>query len=76
MKEGKGKLMMRDGSIMEGEFKDGEITGIGLIKYPNGNYYKGMLKEGDKDGEGEFYWRGDLYKGHFSENCKQGTGVM
>jgi len=65
LKEGKGKLLMRDGSIVEGEFKDGEINGMGCIKYVNGNYYKGMLREGEKEGEGEYYWRGDIYKGSF-----------
>ena len=41
---------MKDGSVFEGDFIDGEIEGYGEIFYKNGNYYKGNFIKGDKDG--------------------------
>lgn len=75
IKEGKGKLIMGDGSIVEGEFINGELEGQGTITYPNGNYYKGGLKEGEKEGEGEWMLRGDKYIGQFHCGDKHGKGI-
>ena len=43
---------MRDGSVYEGAFEHGEITGQGLRSWPNGNSYSGEFRLGEMDGQG------------------------
>ena len=43
MKNGKGVLIMKDGSKFEGEFKDGEIVGYGVREWHDGRIYKGKI---------------------------------
>jgi len=39
VKQGHGKLCMRDGSYYEGNFTQGEIEGDGEFHYANGSVY-------------------------------------
>ena len=41
---------MRDGTRYTGDFKNGEITGLGLKQYQDGRIYKGCLQEGEMHG--------------------------
>ena len=45
---------MRDGGCYEGDFKNGEMTGSGQMRWPNGSTYKGDFFEGEKHGKGVF----------------------
>jgi hypothetical protein len=72
---GMGKSVGMD--TYEGEFKKGYPDGEGIYTWKNGNYYKGTLKKGLRQGKGEFhflrpgaadsivsgYWQKDAYKG-------------
>ena len=53
-KNGHGKLIMKDGSFIEGNFKDGEITGT-AVKYnqSNNSEYSGEFVNGQLQGRGK-----------------------
>lgn len=61
------------------EFK-GEINmqvynGPCSIKYPNGDVFKGIMKNGNIEGFGKLiYGNGDLYEGEFRKNLMHGQG--
>jgi len=41
---GKGRLRLADGSVYDGEFKDGRFTGKGRHSMPDGTVYTGEFK--------------------------------
>ena len=55
-----------------GEFKNGEMDGIGIyIWSDNDEYYYGQWKKDKKDGKGYYVWAdGYIYEGLFKENKK------
>ena len=76
---------MADGSMVTGEFQGGEITGMGLKKWPesDGRVYRGEFLEGEMHGHGSIdYGRiaerlGDrTYEGQFHLNSREGQGVL
>ncbi|MGB4844303.1 MAG: hypothetical protein WBP16_07550 [Ferruginibacter sp.] len=64
----------------DGEFKNGLPEGKGKYTWPNGDYYYGSWKKGQKEGKGELhsfaggkeskvtgYWKKDHYRGEYEE---------
>lgn len=45
---------MKDGSVYEGQFKDGFYHDQGLFKWPNNDTYDGRWKKGKFEGPGAF----------------------
>lgn len=43
--EGKGKLILSNQSIYEGEFRNGKKNGFGTYTWPDGKQYKGKWKD-------------------------------
>ena len=62
MRQGSGKLTLLDGSVLEGFFNDGTISGKGSILYSNGDKYVGELLNNNIEGQGtkKFAWVGVL----------------
>ena len=57
-----------DGSMYEGEFKDGEYNGQGIMTFPDGNKYVGEFKDGKRHGQGTFTFSdGRKYLGEWRE---------
>jgi hypothetical protein len=55
-KHGWGKLLFADGAYYEGEFKQGEICGRGILYYSEGRpAYDGMWLDGKFHGKGVLY---------------------
>ena len=73
-KQGKGVLLMKDGSRYEGEFVDGEINGKGERRWADGTVYNGEFKQGEKHGYGEIQYArtGEWYKGQWNLNVRHG----
>ena len=73
-KHGHGKLLMRDGSFYEGEFKDGEITGHGFKYWSSSrNTYSGQFFLGELEGDGIMrYSDGSVYEGQWQNNKREG----
>jgi hypothetical protein len=45
-KNGKGLIKLKDGSVYDGQFKDGFYHDSGVMKWSNGNTYDGRWKKG------------------------------
>jgi len=77
VKHGEGALALPDGSVYEGEFTEGEITGKGRRIYPCGMRYEGDLFRGEKHGQGKLrYADGSEYDGGWVEQRRQGSGKL
>jgi hypothetical protein len=75
---GMGKLVMRDGSYYEGEFKNGEIFGKGYkFNKSKESEYTGDFLEGLQHGKGTLRVRKlYTYQGDFFENMRHGYGEL
>ena len=62
--------------IYTGEFQDMEPHGQGRVDWSDGSYYVGSFKDGEFDGEGEWYDAadGESYTGGFKCGMKHGRG--
>nr|CAH8868614.1 unnamed protein product [Trichobilharzia regenti] len=69
---GNGKFTMKDGSVYEGDFTDGEISGKGRRYYPlSKNEYIGHFMLGERHGYGRMnYGNGCVYEGDWLHNSK------
>ena len=52
------------------------MHGSGYLKYSETKYYKGMFKNGMKDGNGLMVDGDTRFKGNFSLNMKNGNGIL
>jgi len=79
---GRGKYSWRNsGNIYEGEFKDGNMHGKGIMKYDkyNNGYdvYEGNWIDNKKNGQGIMtYDAGYKYDGEWKNDKKNGEGIM
>ncbi len=71
------KLVDDDGTIREGQFKDGKLNGNGKISYTNGNIFEGQFKNGYLNGNGKIsYTSGNIYEGQFKDGKLNGFGKI
>ncbi len=65
---------MKDGSFYEGQFSNGEITGIGIRKWAHyNNVYEGEFSRGELSGKGVMkYGDGSVYEGDWDRNMREG----
>ena len=74
---GKGKFTYDDGSIYEGQFKDGCFNGFGIYKWTNGDHFEGMYKDDVRNGEGKYYYsNGDTFIGKYKNDLRDGEGSI
>lgn len=70
-------LKSSDGSVYEGECKDGIRHGQGIYTWVSGNRYEGAWKEGKRHGKGKLvHASGAVYDGNFSDGLEHGRGIM
>ena len=63
---GKTKFFYDDGSVYDGDFKDGQMHGIGKMTFPNGITYEGEWSNGKENGKGTVSWPdGRKFEGEF-----------
>lgn len=76
-KEGRGVLEMADGSKIEAEFRDNEITGTGRRVWASGKTYEGDFEEGEFHGHGRMTLpSGEVYDGDYERNRRHGDGEL
>lgn len=76
-RHGHGMLIMDNGDIYEGEWKNGKKCGLGTLRYAEGDVYEGHWKDGKKDGHGTHrYAEGDVYEGDWKAGNMNGHGVF
>ncbi|MBE6142483.1 MAG: hypothetical protein E7177_00650 [Erysipelotrichaceae bacterium] len=70
---GKGKFIYDDGSIYEGQFKDGCFNGFGTYKWTNGDHFEGMYKDDVRNGKGKYYYSdGDVVECNYENDKRHG----
>ena len=66
----------QDGTIYEGEWKDGKMHGQGVFRYASGNVYEGEWKDNKRHGQVVYrYADGDVYEGEYKDDNMHGQGV-
>jgi len=72
-----GKCYWKDPSHeFNGQIKMQVYNGPCTIRYPNGDKFKGMMVNGNIEGQGVLnYGNGDVYDGEFRKNLMHGKGV-
>ena len=79
---GKGKYVYKDGSVYEGEFKNGKKDGRGVYTYGSestseGSVYKGYFTQGKRNGFGKFtHIEGWSYEGVYYGINRRGIGYL
>ena len=72
-----GIFTLGDGSSYEGNFLNGEMTGIGLRRWADGSTYSGSFKFGEMEGEGLYISNtGEKYEGTMKNNQRHGDGEL
>lgn len=77
--QGNGKMLFKDGSLYEGQFKDGLKNGNGVYTFKNGQKFDGLFRDDKfiagtiiaKNADGQDY----EYKGDVQNNVAHGSGV-
>lgn len=68
--------MYPDGSLYEGDFKDGQQDGNGRMIHTNKDIYEGKWKSGMAEGKGVItLFDGQKYTGKWKNDLKEGKGV-
>ena len=76
LRHGKGKVIFNDeGSLYEGDFIKGKMTGSGVYTWKDKTTYDGEFLDGKMHGKGLFKWPdGTEYEGNYVNNLKEGFG--
>jgi len=75
LRNGKGKIIYKEGDSYEGDFSNGQITGYGIYKWADKNTYEGDFLDGHMHGKGKYKWDdGNEYEGQYINNIKEGLG--
>lgn len=73
---GQGSYTYRDGSMYEGDWKNGMRNGRGSYTCPSGSMYAGQWKNDRFDGQGIYtYPDGSMYEGQWKNNKRTGQGI-
>jgi hypothetical protein len=74
---GKGTLILPDGTKYVGQFKNDKYHGFGTLIIPSGSKYVGEFKDGMEHGQATFYsCDGWVYEGPFRNNKYHGKGTV
>ena len=65
-----------DGTVYDGEWKDGKIHGQGKKTWADGTVYDGEWKDGNYHGQGKMTWAtdGTVYDGEWKDDNMHGQG--
>lgn len=77
VQDGFGKEVLSDGSVYNGEFKNGLFNGEGTLTTAGGDRYEGEFREGKFNGHGEMDFADHRqYIGEFKDGLYDGKGVL
>ncbi len=69
------RIVLGDGTLFEGEIRNGKANGYGTMVYPGNIKYSGTFEDNRKHGRGVFIWpNGDRYEGEFIYDHMTGYG--
>ncbi|KAK4842089.1 hypothetical protein QYF36_015554 [Acer negundo] len=73
--EGKGRLILGDGSIYDGVWRYGKRSGLGTFYFSNGDVFQGSWRDDVMHGKGWFYFHtGDRWFANFWKGKANGKG--
>ena len=76
---GRYKVELHDtykGDVLEGEWLNGNLNGLGTYTFANGDKYVGEYKDGKQHGQGTLTWPdGEKYVGDWKDGAKNGQGT-
>ncbi|XP_015942059.1 protein ACCUMULATION AND REPLICATION OF CHLOROPLASTS 3, chloroplastic isoform X1 [Arachis duranensis] len=73
--EGKGRLILGDGSIYDGSWRHGKRSGPGTFYFKNGDMFQGTWRDDVMHGKGWFYFHtGDRWFANFWKGKANGEG--
>ncbi|OMO60757.1 Cell division protein FtsZ [Corchorus capsularis] len=73
--EGKGRLVLGDGSIYDGMWRYGKRSGVGTFYFSNGDVFQGSWRDDLMHGKGWFYFHtGDRWFANFWKGKANGEG--
>ncbi|XP_022725111.1 protein ACCUMULATION AND REPLICATION OF CHLOROPLASTS 3 isoform X1 [Durio zibethinus] len=73
--EGKGRLILGDGSIYDGMWRYGKRSGVGTFYFSNGDVFQGSWRDDLMHGKGWFYFHtGDRWFANFWKGKANGEG--
>lgn len=73
--DGQGRLELRSGEILDGQWVAGRLDGHGIHVDADGNRYEGQFKAGVPNGEGRLETKtGEIFVGLFADGLKNGKG--
>nr|CCD13674.1 unnamed protein product [Trypanosoma congolense IL3000] len=76
LQHGKGVFRDAGGSVYDGNWVEGEMTGEGSITFPSGATYEGGMYANRFWGAGTYTWSdGSRYEGQWENNKMHGTGI-
>lgn len=69
--------MWPNGQVYDGEFKNDDCNGFGILHYPDGKRYEGNWKDGKKHMKGHYVWpNGSKYAVMYQEGVKKEQGKL
>ena len=73
---GSGAYKLSDGSVYNGQWKDGKFNGQGTYKFKDGTVYNGEFKDGNQNGQGTYKWSDKTaYTGQWKDGKENGQGT-
>eukprot|EP00636_Phaeomonas_parva_P016807 CAMPEP_0118875172 /NCGR_PEP_ID=MMETSP1163-20130328/16333_1 /TAXON_ID=124430 /ORGANISM="Phaeomonas parva, Strain CCMP2877" /LENGTH=1131 /DNA_ID=CAMNT_0006810633 /DNA_START=77 /DNA_END=3472 /DNA_ORIENTATION=+ len=70
-------ITLASGATLQGNAINDEISGWGVMRWPNGDVYFGQINKNKREGIGLFRsLDGREYRGEFKENSRHGRGVV
>tara|TARA_Y200000002_G_C22681415_1_gene664214 strand:+ start:284 stop:1867 length:1584 start_codon:yes stop_codon:yes gene_type:complete len=76
LKDGKGELILKNGTVYKFNWVNGEFDGKGEIIYNNGDVYEGYVINYNRNGKGKIvYKNGDFFDGYWLNDMRSGYGT-
>lgn len=77
VKNDTGLNSIKDNHLRQKKQRSAKSEAIETIKYKNGDYYEGEVKNNKPNGEGKYVWtRGTIYEGDFVDGNFDGKGAI
>lgn len=73
-RQGFGQMQFKDGTILQGEFKQNQLDGVALIAQPNQDLFFGHFEQNQRSGVGVSKTSDIVYRGSFDQNKVSGFG--
>ena len=75
--EGRGRIRLKSGLVYDGTWRDGVMTGYGVLRFATGDRYSGAVRDGAPNGRGRYAaLDGTIFEGGFVSGVRDGEGTL